>query len=165
MSQILPLERLAPPKEADFPLAVPNPILKQSRFLILPGSPDWGYRAIENSLTAQRHLILADRMWVREGEAEFDVLREGYPNFRVRLKVSGTPYSRYLWKSVPEGRSLAGSFAGHAELRPRLGPNPESGLRIYCELTERHLEFSWEADSSTEAMEIWKKILLKAQCH
>ena len=57
---------------ADFPLAVPHqilgPFMGRSCFLILSGSPDWSYRAAEKSLAARRHLILADRMWVREGE-------------------------------------------------------------------------------------------------
>ena len=67
----------------------------QSCFLILPGPPDWSYRAVEKSPTARWHLILADRMWVREGEAVFEVL--------------------------PEGRT----FAGHRELLSRLGSRPK----------------------------------------
>ncbi len=107
MSQILPLDHIRPAPEGEaFRLSLPNPILGRSHYLLLPLNAGWTYKVVEEQLKARRHLILEDRMWVTEGEAEFDAIPEGGGRIQVRLKARHGPASRVFWKTAKTHLSL-----------------------------------------------------------
>ncbi len=170
MSQILPLDHIRPaPKGEAFRLSLPNPILGRSHYLLLPLNAGWTYKPVEEQLKARRHLILEDRMWVTEGEAEFDAIPEGGGRIRVRLKARRGPPSSVFWKTGKTHLSLD----SHPTLEPtRLFswflPGRTQARRnhvlFYCEDTERRVELRWETENKN-LQQAWLDVLQACRCH
>ena len=169
MSQILPLDRIRPAPEEAFRLSLPNPILGRSHFLILPLNAGWVFKALEERTRARRHFILADRMWVAEGEAEFEALREGDARLQVQLTVRRGPPSRAFWRN----RKTHLSLGSHPALEPAplfswFPPGRNQGRKnnvlFYCENTERRLELRWETENKN-LQQAWLDVLKACRCH
>ena len=167
MSQVFPLNRIGPaPPQARFEIALPNPILGKSYFLLLPRISGWRYKVAEETLVAHRHLILKDRMWVREGKATFKAFHDGETGFPVFLKISSVPFSRFFWKP-DTARQSAGI---HSLFKPSFSlffrrEKKDGCARFYCEATKRRLELRWKLAEDEATRHGWKDILQTLECH